>query len=244
MHKTLIQKAFKKAKKDLKEKGKNKPSFTNKAEAISDYIDSVCNYNIGERTLREYFNNAIDLNTENIDLDIKQLEVVNGLCNYLGFETYQDFKDSLHETNSDEKTSPLLTTIKGNSINIFIKNKKIIIAFGIIVCTFFIINKSLKNQRWMIWKQDHYVEVQLDFKKYNNNQLKKYNQKLIDNFKKINSPDCNTECLTEDGKAKVWYWKKNNEEIEVFTTFGYHPETGKELKPITRHMIRKYICGD
>ena len=29
---------------------------------------------------------------------------------------------------------------------------------------------------------------------------------------------------------------------EFFTSFGYHPETGDPLKPITEYMIRKYIC--
>jgi hypothetical protein len=244
MHKTLIQKAFKKAKEERKKIGENKPSLTKKAEWISDYIATECNYNIGEMSLRQYFNKAIDLNTEKTDINISQLEVVNGLCNYLEFKNYEEFKNNLYATESSKKTPSVLTIPKGNPINILIKNKKITITLSILLLSFFIIKESLVEQRWMVWKHDHFIEVQLDLKKYNSNQLKEYNLKLMKSFKKINAPDCDTEFYTKNGKIKVWYWKKNNEEIELFTASGLHPTNGKTLKPITRHMIRSYICAD
>ena len=244
MHKTLIQKAFKKAKEERKKIGENIPSLTRKAEDISDYISDECNYNIGEMRLRQYFNQAIDLNTEKTDINISQLEVVNGLCNYLEFKNYEDFKNSLYGTESSKKTPSILTIPKGNPINILIKNKKITITLSILLLSFFIIKESLVEQRWMVWQQDHYIEVPLDLKKYSSNQLKEYSLELLKSFKKINSPDCDTEFYTKNGKIKVWYWKKNNEEIELYTASGLHPTNGKTLKPITRHMIRNYICAD
>ena len=244
MHKILIQKAFKEAKKERKKKGENFPSLTRKAKDISDYISNECNYNIGEMSLRIYFNKAIDLNTEKTDINIKQLEVVNGLCGYLKFKNYEDFIKSLRTTGSDKEIFSTPAITKRNPINILIKSKKIIITLSILLLSFFIINNSLKNQRWMVWQQDHYTEVQLDLKKYNSNQLKEYNQELMKSFKRIISPDCDTEFFTKNGKIKVWYWKKNNEEIELYTASGLHPTNGKTLHPITRHMIRKYICAD
>ena len=46
-----------------------------------------------------------------------------------------------------------------------------------------------------------------------------------------------------DGSERLWYGKNKNKELEYFTAFGKHPETGKTLKPITKYMIAKYICG-
>jgi len=42
------------------------------------------------------------------------------------------------------------------------------------------------------------------------------------------------------GKAVVWYSKVNGKP-EFFTTHGFHPVTGKPLKPITNYMIHKYV---
>ena len=42
------------------------------------------------------------------------------------------------------------------------------------------------------------------------------------------------------GKAVVWYSKVNGKP-EFFTTHGFHPVTGKPLKPITYYMIHKYV---
>jgi hypothetical protein len=96
----------------------------------------------------------------------------------------------------------------------------------------------------MVWNDDHYIEVKFNLEKYDLSQLKIYKKERITSFRKINNPDCNRQYLNEKGEPLVWYWKKNNEEIEVYTSPGLHPITGKALKPITRHMIRKYICPD
>ena len=101
----------------------------------------------------------------------------------------------------------------------------------------------LKNEtRWMVWQEDHYVEVEFDTEKHKVNQLKLYKEDRINLFKKI-IPVCDsTKFFNEDGSVNIWYGKNRNKELEYFTALGLHPETGKTLKPITQYMIDKYIC--
>jgi hypothetical protein len=40
-------------------------------------------------------------------------------------------------------------------------------------------------------------------------------------------------------KPLIWYQKKEGV-VELFNASGFHPETGKPLKPITKYMIEKY----
>lgn len=94
---------------------------------------------------------------------------------------------------------------------------------------------------WMVWNQDHYVEVRFDLEKYNISQLKRCKTERLKNFRKI-PVDCNTEFFDSSGKPKIWYGKNAKKTLEYFTSLGLHPETGKTLKPITKYMINKYVC--
>jgi len=71
----------------------------------------------------------------------------------------------------------------------------------------------MHQQRWMVWEHDHYVEVKFDLDKYDLGQLKIYKKERVKSFKKINSPDCNTQFFNEKQKTIVWYSKENNKEI-------------------------------
>ena len=93
----------------------------------------------------------------------------------------------------------------------------------------------------MVWEKTKYVEVDFEMERYELNQLKLYKSEQIENFKKV-SPNCETVFFNEDGEEIIWYGKNKNGELEYFSLYGKHPETGKTLKPITDYMIRKYIC--
>jgi hypothetical protein len=97
------------------------------------------------------------------------------------------------------------------------------------------------KQRWMIWNNNQYVEVSFDVEKYGLSNLKLYKYERIKNFKEV-KPDCNYTFFKLDGSENLWYQKSTDGELEFFTSFGLHPETGKTLKKITPYMIRKYIC--
>ena len=102
---------------------------------------------------------------------------------------------------------------------------------------------TFDNQRWMVWNKTHYTEVAFDLKKHDINQIKKYNESRIKYFEKIN-PDCNTVFFKDNNLENLWYGKNYNKTLDFFTSEGLHPQTGKTLKPITRYMIKKYICPD
>ncbi len=231
MHKKLIVEAFNKAKLLRKKSGEKKPSAINMAEDLSDFINENEDFRLGERSFRDYRNDAEKQMESPEDINIKQLKVVNGLCRYLGFDTYEAFVSRNHTIPNHRKLGAFI-----------IKNKLFLLVFLIIVCAI-IMMTSINQQRWMVWQNDHYEEVNFDAETYNLGQLKLYNESRINAFKKA-TPDCNTVFFSPDGTIKIWYGKNTTKELEFFTTSGKHPETGKTLDPITAYMIKKYLCKD
>lgn len=232
MNKVLILRAFEKARDNLKNKGIKKPSSVEIAEEISDYIDKNESFKLGERSFRDYHNAAQKIKNLDYDINIKQLNVITGLCNYLEFEDYKAFVASLNISSNDKKNSSTFNFIKKNKVTM-------ITSFALI--TLFIIINSVTKQRWMIWQENHYIEVKFDTKTYNLNQLKLYKEDKIEDFKKVRL-DCGYDFFNNDGTVRIWYGKNKNKDLEYFTALGLHPETGKTLNPITEYMITKYIC--
>ncbi|MDD7887112.1 hypothetical protein [Flavivirga sp. 57AJ16] len=229
MHKKLIIKAFDKARAERKKIGEKNPSTIHIAEDLSEYIHENEKFKLGERSFRDYKNEAENLIDKNEDINIKQLKVIIGLCKYLGFDRYEDF-----ESRNKSKTKKLCAFFK--------KNRYILSTIAIISIILLII-MSMNRQCWMVWEKDRYVEVKFDTQKYSLGQMKLYNEDRIKYFKKIDA-DCNTEFFGPHREVKIWYGKNSKKELEFFTSVGLHPETGKTLDPITVYMIRKYICED
>ncbi|WP_299114326.1 hypothetical protein [uncultured Winogradskyella sp.] len=234
MNKLLIVKAFVEARLANEKKGIKKPSQTDISKELSNFIDKEEGFSLDERSYRNYYNEAKNLLDTQEDISIKQMSIINGLCKYLGFNNYQEFTESLVE----EEEKSIFKKIK-----ILIKKNKIVISIMSIIIIGLIMYNSITRQRWMVWQEDHYVEVKFDLEKYNVNQLKVYKEERIEFFKKIN-PTCAYEFFNEDGSVKVWYEKNKNGELEYFTDLGLHPETGETLKKITQYMIDKYICKE
>ena len=55
-------------------------------------------------------------------------------------------------------------------------------------------------------------------------------------LKKIKMSDTLT---AENALGKVWY-DKTNKKVEFFTHHGVHPENGKTLKAVTKHILKTY----
>ncbi|MDT7832039.1 hypothetical protein RQM59_06585 [Flavobacteriaceae bacterium S356] len=87
MHKHLILLAYKKARKERRKIGDNQPSTRKLAKDIASEID----YNIGERSLRDYYNEAREKEITNEDINISQITIVNSLSRYLNYKDYEEF---------------------------------------------------------------------------------------------------------------------------------------------------------
>lgn len=231
MHKELILEAFKSGKEKLTKNGSSHPSINSISEHIATFLTDDLKYSTHSRTLRNYYNKAL----EEEQINISRIETVNGLCKYIGFKDYKDFINS-------KKTVDEPTVEKENK-KTFLKK---IYLFGfitlaaILISVLFFIRSD--EPKFMIWNIDHYEEVELDLKKYKIGDLKVYKQERIDDFKKI-LPDCNYQFFNPDGTVRIWYGKNNNKVYEFFTDLGLHPETGKTLKPITEYMVKNHICN-
>lgn len=238
MHKKLIVKAFEKAKKEEEKKTGIVASKNRLSEIISEVLWNDYKCVFGDKSLRVLYDKA--KNSDGEVVEIKQLKVVDSLCKYVGYEDYIDFVNK----NSDLKTSVELSRDKNGVdkiINLMNKNKVSLILGILLIVVFFIFSK--KQQRWMIWENNQYIEVEFDKEKYNLDELKMYDEESIATFKKV-EPSCDIAFFDKEGNVKIWYGKNLKGELEIFTTLGLHPETGKTLKPISKYMIKKYICPE
>lgn len=236
MHKELIIKAFKKAEEERVKSGDKKPSLVNISEDISDFIYEIEGFRLGERSFRDYRKDVLKLKNNNEDININQIKVVQGLYKYLGFNSYEDFASSLNSNGNNENDLRITQKLP----ELF--NKYWIIVVSAIFLIAVLIINSINHQKWMVWDEDHYIEVKFDTEKYDIGELKLYKKDRIDNFKKIIT-DCNTTFYNENGSVMVWYGKNLRGELEYFNSLGLHPNTSKTLKPITTYIINKYICN-
>lgn len=228
MFKKVVLKAFDKAKKDIS----GRSNKTSQSNFISESLLNDFKFQISSKTLRNLYDKSVG-SEENEDISINS-EYIENLCLFLGFENYNDFLKKYSNDLTESKNISLLNTIKKNRATL---------AIGLVSIIIIIFATTFNKQRWMIWDNMQYIEVDFDAEKYSLSQLKIYNQERIDNFKRV-IPNCQTEFYKNDGSANLWYGKNNSGELEYFTSIAKHPETGKTLREITDYMIKKYICKE
>jgi hypothetical protein len=230
MHRKIILKAFEKARKEEVKGTGIVPSIAKSAERLSDFISEDGSGPFGEKSLRNLYNSSAKEDGE--DIQIKQPQVVNALCKYVGFDDYEAFLISNEVLVPQElvNNSTRFTHIQ----KVFLG---VIIGLVMVISLIFYVNR----QRWMIWEENHYVVAPFDAEKVQNGILKLYKEERIANFKRV-KPACNYVFFNEDRSVKIWYGKNTNGALEYFTDLGKHPKTGKTLKAITSYMIRTHIC--
>ena len=224
MYKKVVQEAFKKAQKDIP----GRTSETRISEHISTVLLNDFKTQISGKTLRNLINQSKKTKADE-DISISSDYILN-LCKYIGYKDYNDYV--LNTQSVVDKSVGLID---------FLKRNWIILVICFITISSVIIYFSFNKQKWMVWNDTQFVEVDFDKEKYNLNQLKLFKDEQIENFKKI-VPDCETIFFDDNGSELIWYGKNNSGDLEYFTFYGKHPETGKTLKPITKYMIRKHIC--
>lgn len=223
MHRKLLLKAFEQAKNEV-----NSDKVFTRARHLSEQIYEINQFTFGERSLTEKYK-AISGNPES-DINLRK-EVLEALSKYMGYNSFFDFSKAYEEENQPAK----------NTLVAFIKKYRAIFIVPILLISSILIYNYTTRQRWMVWQNDHYVEVDFNVKKYDVNQLKIYNEERILYFRKVD-PKCDDPFFNTDGSVLIWYGKNKAKKLEYFTALGLHPETRKTLKPITQYMINKHIC--
>ncbi|MCT8340611.1 hypothetical protein MG296_11140 [Flavobacteriaceae bacterium TK19130] len=222
MHQKLILEAFRKAMKEI-----NRTEHFPAAQELVNHIEASTDKTYTARSLAGKYIKA----KRAMSVRLKSF-LVPPLCSYLGYANFEAFKkDHPTETNTASKLLLLWRKcwFKFTLYHIFL----MVIAIGAY--------NYILRERWMVWEENHYVEVDFDSEELRNGRLKLFRQDRIDDFRRIET-DCSTEFFNPDGSPKVFYGKNNKGEYEWFTDLAQHPETGKPLKSITPYMIKTHIC--
>ncbi|MGG8497732.1 hypothetical protein ACQY1Q_15080 [Tenacibaculum sp. TC6] len=202
MHQKIVTLAFEKTKDRVKKEDGISLSKTKAAEYLSIFLKDEHGVIYGEKSLRQVYNGNID---------ISQPEVLKGICNFLGYNTYEDFLADYKKDNNPEIPTPELTIGKRGK--------------GIL-------EYLAKRSRWVYGAMTGIImSIGISYFSI------QHQQKMI----KIEGT-CEYSYFDKQGNPRVWYGKNAHGDLELFTSYGLHPETGKTLKPISNYMINKYIC--
>lgn len=138
MHKEVIIKAFEKAKKEEKKETGIASSVTKCAKRLSAIIFENNNFSYHERSLINLYKHACSEGS-NTEPEIKQPQVVNALCNYLGFKNYEDFVLNNYKEKKEDGGIAMLPRLLGEcegskqKFITFIKRNKIVITISVVL---------------------------------------------------------------------------------------------------------------
>ena len=144
-------------------------------------------------------------------------DILNEFSKYLEFENYGEFI----QRNSKKTTNT----------NRF----RFVIIILLAVIGFFIYDATRK--KCMRWDGQQYIKVHCE-----EENAKPIDRGLLTNFRKL-EVDCRKDFFfNTDGSPKVWYYKRGNKDLELFSSPGIHPVKGIDLRKINEDMIRKHVC--
>jgi len=231
MKEKLFLEAFKKA-----ERQSGKTTKNGIASHLEKVFDKEFNFTTSKATFSRYYEQYIEKRS---DKDMNpSTDLLDKLAEYLDFDNYEDF---IKKNESQEPLGNHLGISTGTTkIEVLKKYKYYFIVVFILIATYSIF--ELTEQRWMVWNEIEYIEVDFDLEKYDFNQLEVYDEDKVKNFKKVIVNCDSTEFFKLDGTANIWYGKNQKKELQYFSALDHHPETGKTLKRISQHMIDNHIC--
>lgn len=178
---------------------------------------------ISAKSLVQYYDKYVDGKGNNSGEPNSELK--NIISQYLGFENYYDFEEK-NKTSKKARFNLKNTKVKSTGI-----------AAAILLITVVVSYNTNTKIDCIQWKENHYEKFECN-NNVPNPLLKDVN---IETFKKI-TPNEKT-IFFEYGHAIIWYGKSSSGKMEFFNSRGLHPETMKELKPITKYIIDKYISN-
>ncbi|PHS51632.1 MAG: hypothetical protein COB01_09690 [Lutibacter sp.] len=179
---------------------------------------------ISSRAIKGYYDKYVEGKENNSGEPSSELKDL--IAKYLGFKDFLDFEN----TNSSEINTGRIGPVVEQNFKWFVLG-----FLSIILIPALYYSGVFRSEDCVVWKVDHYVIIECEGK-LPNPILMDLN---IEKFKKLKVSDTTT--FFKEGKPIVWYGKSNKGEIEYFNSRGVHPITEKELKPISRYIINKYV---
>lgn len=185
------------------------------------------------------------------ETDLTDIEIINIAALLVDFNPRPLKAFIVNGMKITEEISKEDTTLNSdNEIKLFKtyekKNWKKKTGIGLLALTgFFSLGYTAKDliinrKECMQWQTDHYEYVDC-----NDNTSSEFLEIPIEpadenkaKLKKIKVTETTT--FFVNNKPVIWYSKVNGEP-EFFNTHGFHPVTGKPLKPITKYMIDKWV---
>lgn len=146
-------------------------------------------------------------------------DILNEFSKYLGDENYGDF-------------------IKRNGKKTTNTKRLLFVIFVLLaVIGFFIYDTTSK--KCMRWDGQQYVKVYCE-----EANAKPIDPGLLANFRKLEAACQKDFFFNKDGSPKVWYYKRGDKDLELFSSPGSHPIKGNDLRRINDDMIRKHVYED
>ncbi|QTE22669.1 hypothetical protein [Polaribacter cellanae] len=200
---------------------------------------------VSTKTLTNYYNKYVESRKNNAGEPNNELK--NIIAKYLGFKDYSDFENSCKKqqaplTNNNPREEIIISKrevrskkLSKENSNKKYKSKLIIISIlALFPVSYFIYNHTTKN--CIIWQENHFETSSCK----NNNAIDNTIYKIdIDEFKKM-EVDSDSQFF-KNGDPLIWYGRSTTGKMEFFNQRGIHPETLRELDPITEYIINKYI---
>jgi len=184
---------------------------------------------ISARALKDYYDKYVEGKENKAGEPSSELK--NIIASYLGYKDFLDFETK----NKEEKIGfvSVKEAVKKPTI------KWTAAALLIAILSFTVSNETFFNRKdCLVWKIDHYEKIECK-NELPNPLLKDVN---IEEFKKVTVSD--TTVFFINDHPVIWYGKSAKGELEYFNSRGVHPTTMKELKPITKYLIKKYVYND
>ncbi|PQJ72318.1 hypothetical protein BTO14_03225 [Polaribacter butkevichii] len=237
MIKVLLTDFFNKIEKKEMKKNKNAQA-TFWVEELQEVTPTDKNY-ISVRKATRLYNKYIEEREQVIVKEPNKylLDFMSQYLGYNGFEEYLTKQESTNE-NTGKKKTIIPKKIEKKS---FLKRNKKMVVIGLGFISFLLLfslvkNTANKSETCIIWKETHFEKSNCTLNKTIDNSLYKID---IENFKKVKVTKETP--FFKNGKPQIWYGKSSKRKMEYFTQRGVHPETLKELDPITEYIINKYV---
>ncbi len=219
---------------------------------------------VDEKTLRLFFNvakeDSLKKGIQKFDIDrlkpiqffikreiynagIEYLEILAIMVDFKPRPLGNFIKNGYSEKRLEEKDLIEENIVESNNESSGNSKKKIglgiLILLGLFIVGYSIKQNAFPEKQCMVWKEDHYEEVDCE-NEVNSfyNLSKEVKNKEALSLKKIDV--CDTTTFFVNDKPVVWYGKSHGNH-DFFNQDGTHPITGKDLKPVTDYIIKKHV---